>query len=382
MKKIPKLLALTLALVLAQVLVAAPQVSAEIYVADPGQTVTIYLDYTDVCAIDGEISISDSSIISQYEYDQSQSGMTGLMEGGRFFLYAGDQAGVSGRIGVTLTLFSGAEKGSSCTVTFRYTATAPGSSTPGSTQTVTHTVTVRTDGGPPAEDPTQPTTRPNVPGVRHADTSALREQLEIAKNLKSYEYTKESWADVQAAVEHGESLLNSTSQKAVDEATAQLKTALANLVPMDYSALLEALENAADMDKHEAIAKLWSRFILALENARLQLTGGDQAAADAAAQELNAAKEALQKGLEEMGELVVVEKEVKVEVEPSYTFCNNLLHNLFLVLMIVSLVINLVLVLLIVLYRQAKRRRERDDTPLVDYHEDEDEVEINEDLLD
>lgn len=383
MKKFPKLLvlALALALVLVQLLVTAPQANAEVYVADAGQTVTIYLDYTNICAIDGEISISDSSIISQYEYDQSQSGMSGLVEGGKFFLYAEDQTGVSGRIGVTLTIFSGAIKGSSCTVTFRYTATTPGSTTPGSIQTVTHTVTVRTEGMPTVV-PTEPPTPSTEPSIHYADTSALRSQLEIAQNLKYYDYTKESWAEVQAAVEEGQNILSSTNQSAVDKATAKLKTALENLIPMDYSALMEALENAADMNKHEAIATLWSSFILALNNARQQLTSGDQAAVDAAAQELNGAKVALQNGLEELGELIVVEKEVKVEVEPSYSFCNNVHHNLFLILMLVSIVANVALVLLIVLYRQAKRRREWDDTPLVDYHEDEDELEINEDLLD
>lgn len=381
MRKFPKFAAwvMSLALVLALMVSVAPQASAEIYVADPGQTVTIYLDYTDACAIDGEISISDKSIVSQYEYDASGANMTGMMEGGRFFFYAGDPAGVSGRIGVTLTVFSDAPKGSSCTVTFRYYITAPGSSAPGSAQTVSHTLTVRTDGSatePPTEPPTQ------KPGVRYADTKALREQLEIANNLKYYDYTKETWANVQTAVENGQKLLTSTSQKAVDKATAQLKEALAALVLVDYSALLEALQNATEMDKHEEIAKLWTDFMQALENGRKQLTSGDQAAADAAAQTLNDAKAALQKGLEEMGELVVVEKEVPVEVEPSYTFCNNMLHTLFLVLMIISLVINVALVLLIVLYRNAKRRREKDDTPLVDYNEEEDEPEIDEDLLD
>lgn len=381
MKKFVKLPALVLALmlILAQLFVIAPRANAAVYVADPGQTVTIYLEYTDICAIDGEISISDSSIVSKYEYDKSQSGMTGLMEGGRFFLYTGDQTGVSGRIGVTLTIFSGAEKGSSCTVTFRYTTTAPGSSSPGSTQTETHTVTVRTDGAP-GEEPTEPV-QPTDPNVKYADTTQLREQLNIAKNLTYYAYTKETWAAVEAAVKNGESLLTSTNQSAVDKATAQLKEALAALVPMDYTALQEALDNASSMEKHEAIAKLWSEFILALENAREQLTSGDQEAADAAAVRLNNAKEALQKGLEEMDQMIVVEKEVPVEVEPSYTFCNNMLHTILLILLIVSVVGNVALILLIVLYRSAKRRREKDSTPLVDYSDDEDGMEINEDLL-
>ena len=59
MKKTTKLLApvLALVLVLTMLFAAAPRANAEIYVADPGKTVTIYLEYTDICAIDGVIRV-------------------------------------------------------------------------------------------------------------------------------------------------------------------------------------------------------------------------------------------------------------------------------------------------------------------------------------
>jgi len=377
MKRFPRLL--MMALILGLLLAMAPYAGAEVYVADPGQTVTIYLEYTDICAIDGEISISDSSIISKYEYDTSALGMKGLVEGKKFFLYAGDQTGVSGRLGVTLTIFSGAQKGSSSTVTFRYNATAPGETAPGSTQTVTHTVTVRTDGAPSVTEPTTPPAPTTPSGTNYADTTALRAQLAIANALRSYDYTKESWAAVQSAVQKAQNLLVSSDQGRVDSATAQLKDALSKLVPMDYTALQQALENAAALDQHEQIAKLWSRFMQALDNARAQLVSGDQAAADAAAQELNDAKAALLDGLEEMGELVVVEKEVKVE--PDEGFCNDKGHSVTVILLVISLAVNGALIATIGVYWYTKRRREKDTTPLVEYEENEDEVEINEDLL-
>lgn len=377
------ILALTLMITLSLVLPTAAQADSEPpepIVVDPGQTESITFTYSGVCAVEGEILFSDDSIISSRDYEIGELGMSGLVEGGKFFLYTDNKDGVDGKIVVRVTVHSAAAKGSSCTVTFRYRATTPGSSTPGPVQTITQRITVRTDGAP-GEDSTEPT-KPK-PNVTYADTTALQAQISIAKNLIYYDYTKETWAVVAEAVEKGEKLLRSTSQSAVDNATRELKTALENLVPMDYTALQDALESASEMDKHEAIAKLWTRFILALENARLQRTSGDQAAVDAAAAELIASKEALQKGLEEMGELVVVEKEVPVEVEPSYTFCNNNAHTLFLILMIISFVINLALITLIGLYFYKKNRKEKDTTPLVEYDLDDDEegLQINEDVL-
>jgi hypothetical protein len=373
MKLISRSLALILVLVL--MCVAIPKANAVVMVLESGETATFYLDYSNVCAVDGEIVFSDPSIISNVKYDISGSCMNGLVENGRIFLYAEGAEGVSGRIGITITVHSAAPKGSSCTVTFRYAETAPGSDTPGEIQTVKHTVTVRTD-DPVVTQPTEP--KPTNPVVKYADTTALREQIQIAENLTYYDYTKESWSVVSQAVANGKNLLNSTSQSKVDQATKDLKVALGNLVVMDYSKLQAALDSAADMDKHEALAGLWSDFLTALENARVQRTGGDQAAADAAADELIAAKEALLKGLGELGELVVVEKEVFVEVDPTYPFCNKPGHTVILIIMIVSLALNAALIGVIAWYFYKKHRNKRDDTPLVDYNIEDDMPDIEE----
>ena len=119
----------------------------------------------------------------------------------------------------------------------------------------------------------------------------------------------------------------------------------------------------------------------ALENARIQRTAGDQEAADAAAIELVAAKKALLKGLEEMGELVVVEKEVEVEVEPNYPFCNKPGHTAILIIMIVSLALNAALIGVIVWYFYKKHRNKQDDMPLVDYDIEDDELPLDDDTM-
>ena len=375
MKLISKSLVLILTLVL--VLACVPAANAVVMVLDPEETATFYLDYSDACAIEGEIVFSDPSIISNIKYDISGSGMSGLVENGRIFLYTENVDGVEGKIGITITVHSGAPKGSSCTVTFRYAITEPGSDVPGEIKTLKHTVTVRTDEpAPTTPKPTEP--KPTNPAIKYADTSALKEQIQIAENLTYYDYTKESWSAVSTALVVGKNLLTSTNQSKVDQATKDLKVALANLVAMDYSKLQAALDSAADMDKHEALAELWSDFLAALENARKQRTGGDQAAADAAADELIAAKEALLKGLEELGELVVVEKEVFVEVDPTYPFCNKPGHTVILIIMIVSLALNAALIGVIAWYFYKKHRNKRDDTPLVDYNIEDDMPDIEE----
>lgn len=378
MKYISRSLVLVLALVmmLSCVFWAAPKANAEVIVVDKEQTISLTLEYADACAVEGEILFSNSAIISNVKYDTSGSNMEGLVENGIIFLYTDNPEGVSGKIVITATIRASAAAGSSCLVTFRYATTAPGATKPGDLQTVIHSITVK---GEPEPEPTQPD-KDDKP-VKYADTSKLKEQIAIAENLTYYEYTSDSWAGVEAAVAAGKELLTSTSQSKVDKATEAIKTALAALVPMDYTALQNALDSASQIQNMDEMAAPWERFIRALANARTQRTSGDQAAVDAATEELLASKQALLEALAELGEVVVVEKEVPVEVEPSYTFCNDPAHTIYLIIMIISLALNLILIFLIVFYLIKKNRKKKDKTPLVDYDIDDDMPDISDDML-
>lgn len=358
---------LTLVLVLALFLCTVPAANAQVIVLDPDETKTITLEYSDVCAIEGEILFSDKTMVSSITYERSDDGMLGMVGNDKIFLYTDNMEGMSGKIIIKITIGSSAKKGSSCKVTIRYRTTAPGSEFPGEEQTLTYTVTVRTESPLPVEpDPPKPT---------YADTTELKAQIAIAEALTYFDYTKESWAAVDAALTNARSLLDSTSQSAVDKATASLKSALHDLVRMDYSALLDALSKAEDMSRHPEIAQIWVKYIRALENAMNQRTSGDQAAVDAATLELNACKEELLKALDEMGEVVVVEKEVEVEVEPNYTFCNNTGHTVRLILLIISLVLNVAMLAVIGWYLYKKYyKNKQDTTPLVEYNIEDDEI--------
>lgn len=378
MKLISKSLALALAFVL--ILCLVPAANAQVAVLEPGETATFVLNYSDVRAIQGEIEFSDSSIIADVQYDVIGDGMDGMVENGIIFLYSDDPNGVDGKISITVTLTSKAPEGSSCTITIRYATTAAGSNTLGSTQTVVHSVTV------PEKEETKPTepeeTKPveTQPSVKYADTTALKAQIKIAEELTDYEYTKETWAAVEKALDEARNLLSSTSQKKVDTATSTLKKAISDLVPVDYTALREAIDSVGNMENMEEVAEYWSRFADALSNAQAQLTSGDQEAVNAATEELLASWAELVKAMEEMGQIIEVEK--IVEVEPSYPFCNIKGHKVIFIIMIISLVINAAFIALTVIHFIRKNRRERDDTPLVEYNIDDDMPEMEEDLMD
>lgn len=373
---------LTGALILALVLCMVPVANAQVAVLEPGETANFVLSLSDVCAVEGEIEFSDKSIISDVQYDIIGDGVEGLVENGLIFLYADDPNGVDMKISITVTLSKSAPEGSSCNITINYATTVPGSTTPGAVKTVVHSVTT-----PEAEEPTEPTepeptkpTEPAEPSVKYADTEELEKQIGIAQGLTYYEYTKDSWAAVETALNEGMALLKSTSQKKVDAATKALKTAIDDLVPMDYSALQEALDSVGNMENLDEVAEYWARFIAALDNARAQMTSGDQEAVNAAAEELLKTWAELEAAMEEMGQIVEVDK--IVEVEPTYDFCNIAGHPIILIIMIVSLAINAILVILIAVYFYKKYRKNHDNTPLVEYDIDEDMGEVNEDLLD
>ena len=91
---------LCLVLVMGLLLCSVPIVSAEITILDPEESTTVSLKYTDVCAVQGQIIFSNPSIISNIQYDLSNSNMEGLVENGNIFLYSSDPKGASGRIDI------------------------------------------------------------------------------------------------------------------------------------------------------------------------------------------------------------------------------------------------------------------------------------------
>lgn len=208
-------------------------------------------------------------------------------------------------------------------------------------------------------------------GVGYGD---LRLKVATANGLNEYDYTKESWAPLAAALKTGNGILSGTySQAEVDAAAAAIVSAMEGLVKMDYSRL-EAALGAVQSRIGEApeLHDVWIRLYDAVAQGRPLLTSGDQTAVDEAVVKLNELLEELSGyGYVSTAEPEVIIQEVEVEVLPTGDFCNIPMHRTWPVLFFISAALNvgLVAALIFVILR---KRNTMDDTPLVSYDIDDD----------
>lgn len=222
-----------------------------------------------------------------------------------------------------------------------------------------------------------------IPGAAAAEQDArmavpakyaeLERQVAMANNLNSYDYTSESWAPLQAALDRGNRILKGEhGQTVVNETVAALEKAMSELVKMDYSRLDTALaEVYTELEKNLDLYDVWDRLNKAMEDARPLLVSGHQGEVNVAADELRALLEELQEILRQQAEPQLVYQEVEVEVLPTDDFCNIPMHRTWPVLFVVSAALNVALIVLLV-YVIMKKRQTMDTTPLVSYDIDDD----------
>ena len=201
----------------------------------------------------------------------------------------------------------------------------------------------------------------------------LRRQVAIGNGLNEYEYTKESWAPMEIALEEGNRLVKgSWGKKTIEDAAEAIQVAMDGLVRMDYSLLDEALANTYnEIEKNPELYSVCSRLFEASEKARPLLVSGDQPAVDAAVVELNGLLEELSQCDMEVAEPEVIIQEVEVEVLPTDDYCNIPMHRTWPVLFVISAVLNVALIVILI-YVIMKKRNTIDDTPLVSYDIDDD----------
>lgn len=208
---------------------------------------------------------------------------------------------------------------------------------------------------------------------RGLDYTELMRQIGIANGLEYFDYTQETWDVLQTAVEVGNKRMEGIYDQAkLDSAAKDIADAIAQLVKMDYSPLTEALDAVyAKIDEDEQRHDVWYRLDKAVDKARPLLISGDQQAVN----EMAAQLEALLKELADCGEITVepevIIQEVMVEVPPTSAFCNIPQHRTWPVLFLISVVLNVLLIAAIV-FMQLKKRKIRDDMPLVNYDIDDD----------
>lgn len=199
------------------------------------------------------------------------------------------------------------------------------------------------------------------------DDAELKRQIALANGLNQPDYTKESWEALILALDFANLALGSQSQEMADESVQALKDAVAALKKVDYTALEQILLETDSFLREDPFNEQEKAFMDAVNNGKALLTSGDQAAVDAAAQQIGELLEKVKQSVADLKTPEVVIQEVPVEVPPTDDYCNIPVHHTWPVLFFVSLGINLVLGALIGVYVHKKKKTRNDDTPLVDY---------------
>lgn len=217
-------------------------------------------------------------------------------------------------------------------------------------------------------------TRSDEEARQGLDYSELELQIGIANGLNSYDYTAESWEDLEQALEKGNKRLAGIyNQGKLDSAAQDIEKAISKLVKMDYSPLTDALDAVdAKISENPQLHDAWYELDNAVEEAKQLLISGDQQAVNQAAQELTSLLQKVQEiPVSTTGDTNVVIREVEVEVLPTNDFCNIPSHHIWPVLFIISLVMNILLVA--TLLRVVKKKQKTTDyAPLVQYDIDDD----------
>jgi hypothetical protein len=208
-------------------------------------------------------------------------------------------------------------------------------------------------------------TRPE--GSSGLNDAELLKQFGNVSGFNQQAYTTQSMEAVNSAVDKACEALGSADQNAVDAAAQGLNNAIAALVPMDYAALEASLSEIKTLDRANTESALWLKLMEAEQNGKALLTSGDQAAVDAASREIRELLTRLKELPAPQADPEIIVQQVPVEVAPDADFCNIPTHGVWRVLLIVSAALAAALVGAAVLYLFGKKRRRRDNTPLVDY---------------
>ncbi len=376
MKRLNKILILVLALTIA---FSALCISASAADTKVGESGVISFKFSGVYGVDGEITADAGLVINNVTSNVQDAACVN----NKVFIYSAEQATIE--VIVYYTVNSDAKLGDTYAVNFNGSTYGLNDQV-GTIVSATDYVVVaaQSSGGSVI--------------IPKADTTELKAQIAIAAGLNEIDYTEESWANMQSALNAGKRLLNSYSQTAVNNATAKLKDAIAALVKLDRAALIDAINKADALFNKNADSKLWKDLHDAVITAGDLLTSRKQADIDAGATALlnaikaveallNKAPETVIKEIEvtkEVEKIVEVTKEVEKIVEVEVEVPKEVIKEVpvevpaegsnlvWIILLIISIVINVGLAVLVVLYFIKKKNNQKDNTPLVDYNIEED----------
>ena len=166
---------------------------------------------------------------------------------------------------------------------------------------------------------TAPTTT-QKPADGKVDLTELNKQIGIAESLNKNDYTVDSWAAMQTALDAAKDARSETSQSAINTAATTLKKAIAALVRVDAETLTALIANAKKYMQENELSALWDAVAAAIENAETALKSGNQEAIAKANAELEAALAAYKTKLEELGKGEIIDNDKPVEVLPDYDY--------------------------------------------------------------
>ena len=380
-----------------------------------GGTATLVFDFVNVYSVAGNFSVSDGEgIVTGYSVVLNSAGATNAsISGTNLFAGSGvDRVSTTVSVSVIVSISPKAPVGSSCLVTFNGNCSDAGQEEGGQRAAYQSAIISVYDPNKseenepePTPEPTTPpedvepspeptptptpeatpaptpgqnpnpgvvaTPKPEEPKVYYGE---LEKYIAIANGLNTADYTSEPMEALQACLADAQNALWSNDQKRVDAAAAALSQAISELVKMDYSALVQALAKAEAYAEGESLTELWRSYIDVLERGDALLTSGDQEAVDAAAAEILETLAAIEAGMATLKVPELVEVEVPVEVLPQDEYCNIAPHRVWPVFFFVSLALNIMAVVVIVIYISSKNKNHIDDTPLVEYDIDYDDV--------
>ncbi|MBR6506794.1 MAG: FIVAR domain-containing protein [Clostridia bacterium] len=243
-------LLLTAVLVFTMSIPAFAAVATDVVTAQAGETVSLTYKYTDVAGIYGAFTLSDPDVVSSLKITIPDLGLEEVEyneKDGRFSYFLSDN--MTFDIVLEVVVASTAKAGDKCEVTFKHEAVSEDGVLPEEEKLTVDTITIVVE---------------ETPVV--LDYSALEVLVKYADSLVEDQYTKESWAAMEAVLADAKALLdnrNAETQQEIDDMVAALQAAIKALklkepvVELDYSALVALIEKAKDLVEDEYTEDSW-----------------------------------------------------------------------------------------------------------------------------
>lgn len=318
--------------------------------AVPGETAVWGRSFT-VPKISGNLIITDTSCLESYSVSPGE---------GPFSFDSGSDQPATWSFSVTGVVQAEATEG---TYTIGYMDVNQMDAEGNSLGYVYVPIVIRVDPAP------TPTPKPYTATLNYV---ALRGQIQACEALKESDYAEGEWEKLQEALTNAKGvLMQPKDQASLDAAAEALRSAIEAAVPLDRSALQDALTEADELLEQDDFGRLYARLIELLPQGRKALELRDQAEIDASAGALQALLDEVRQLQQDYTVTVVQEKEIVrekiVEAEAPPIPEEPLIHKLWPWFFGVSAAANIALIVVL-----ARKKKKRTEIPIAQYDMDDD----------